>query len=278
MINLAVGLVVLIFGGIIGAKIASIGLKESLSKTFRSRASDRAMILAILRRELANVLIWRDPDRFLKIYSDIHSEISSFENLKNEEIKVKLSALCSKYPDYSNFDLLEMRDYIQYVDAFDCISWKDISEHYKDLIYFTTLSHIDNHEWRDVNISVTSDNELLHLTKYAQEIKDSKLYFKIEVAMDFYYASQQCAECKLDLFENRDFKVERVPHIAESRWGITLKITNEFGIYSSFHGDRTYTSIYRSDSAFNSEKFIDPSYGIVNDLKRSAGISSIEIR
>jgi len=278
MINFAVGLFFFILGGIIGAKIVTSELKESLSEVFRSRARDRVMILTVLRRELANVLIWRDPDRFVKFYDDIHSEISLLSNLESKEVANQLSVLCSKYPYYSDFDIIEIRDYIQYVDAFDWINWEDISNHYKDLIYFTALSNIVHNDWMDISINITSDDEFLHLTKYVQEIKDSKLSFQVEVAMDFYYASQQCEDCKLDFFENRDFKVERVPHIAESRWGITLKNTNEFGIYSSFHGDRTYTSIYRSNSEFNSEEIIDPSYGIIDNLKKSSGISSINGR
>ncbi len=278
MTSFLIGLVFFILGGIIGAKIVASVLKENLSEAFRSRARDRVMILTILRRELANVLIWHDPDRFVKIYNDTHSEISSYENLKNEDIKGKLSTLCSKYPYYSDFDLLEIRDYIQYVDAFDWINWEDISEHYKNLIYFIALSNIDNPEWGETNINTISSGDLLHIDKYVQEIKDSKLLFQIEIAMELYYASQQCAECKSYFFENRDFKVEKIPHVAESRWGITLKVANEFGIYSSFYGEKTHTSIYRSNSEFNSEEIIDPSYGIIDNLKKSSGISSINGR
>lgn len=56
-----VGLAVLIGGFLLGSKLSAKAVAPALSEVSNTQAIDRACFLQTLRRELANILIWRDP-------------------------------------------------------------------------------------------------------------------------------------------------------------------------------------------------------------------------
>ena len=55
------------------------------------------------------------------------------------------------------------------------------------------------------------------------------------------------------------FSVRRVPHFAETRYGVYFNDTDESGLYTVFHGDRDerYVGLYRSDARFEKEVILD---------------------
>jgi hypothetical protein len=73
--------------------------------------------LNTLRRELANHLVWQDPDRYLQLYQLIHAETATFEDLTTVAAQARLLELSKKYPQYQDFDLIGTRDYVIYADA-----------------------------------------------------------------------------------------------------------------------------------------------------------------
>ena len=96
-----VGLAALIVGFLLGIKLTAKAALPGIKDIQGTQAIDRANYLFILRRELANILIWRDPQRYLRLYQELSSELSSLESWRLEEIKKRLADLCEKYPNWA---------------------------------------------------------------------------------------------------------------------------------------------------------------------------------
>lgn len=62
----------IIVGVFVGFRAASRSLQSAVHEFNRNSVSDRNFALSVLRRELANWMFRRDPDRYLRIYEKLH--------------------------------------------------------------------------------------------------------------------------------------------------------------------------------------------------------------
>ena len=99
-----VGLVALVVGIFLGSKLVGFVASPVVKDLQKTQAIDRASYLFTLRRELANILIWRDPQRYVELYKELCSEFNSFKSWRLEEINKRLSELSKEYPFYTDFD------------------------------------------------------------------------------------------------------------------------------------------------------------------------------
>ncbi|WP_210336185.1 hypothetical protein, partial [Rhodomicrobium udaipurense] len=60
--------IALVIGFIVGVKASQSSSGRVLEHVLIAQAHDRHNLLATLQRELANLLIWRDPERFKCLY------------------------------------------------------------------------------------------------------------------------------------------------------------------------------------------------------------------
>jgi hypothetical protein len=198
--------------------------------------------LSTLRRELANHLVWQDPDRYLQLYQLIHAETATFKDLQRSQAQARLLELCKTYPQYQDFDLLGTREYVLYADVLS--DWDiatNIEQRYRDITTFQALMIAIDPEWQ--HFHATSAREAQHLADYIQRVKDTKLRWRLERAVrerDIWQAAKDAAPDAP--FSWADVAVHNVPHIAEVRLGIHLKRSNEFGLYGFFMNDdgKTY--------------------------------------
>jgi hypothetical protein len=72
-------------------------------------ASDRELMLATFRRELANYLVRQDPDRFLRFYRKARAAEIATENADKEERHAQLTIISKRYPFYTDFDYVGNR-------------------------------------------------------------------------------------------------------------------------------------------------------------------------
>ena len=81
---------------------------------------------------------------------------------------------------------------------------------------------------------------------------------------------------RYEAFENDFYSIRYLSHYAEDRYGIHLKHTNEFGIYSLYVYDdgRASHSFYRSDSAFQLEQCLDPLHAVLEEAMAPQGRAS----
>lgn len=265
------GIVALILGLLLGFKSGAKTAVRFLNETSTTQAIDRANYLQSLRRELANFLIWRRPQEYLQLYKQLLAEAASFGSWRPEEVARRLGELCKKYPNYSDFDAIATREYILYRDG---VSWNvdaELESRYRDIVTFVALSAIGDPNWKEAAsrgfVHALSNKELAHLTEYVQKIEDTKLQLRIGRAVDAYYARRNE---QTGILDNDFYSVRPLHHFAESRYGIHLKRTNEFAIYSYFMFDdgRTSYSYYRSNSTFEQEEHLDPLHAVLEEAER----------
>lgn len=247
---LPVLLVGVVLGFWLGARAAAEGVKPGIQQLARTQAYDRNNYLRILRRELANHLMQRDPAMFERLYEKLHYDIARYDTFSKDGLAGEFRALVERFPQYDDFDLIGTRQHVLYPDAFGIHDDEDASEHFRAIVRFQALNAKLDDAWSQ--FKATSEDDLKHLHDYARDVRDAKFKKRLKSAIDLFYFAR--GEDR-DSFETRDFSVVRVSHIAEIRYGVHFKDTDEYGLYGSFHGDRAepYESYYRTNMMFEDE-------------------------
>jgi hypothetical protein len=142
-------------------KLAARNHKWELAKVYSDQAHDRMGLLYTLRRELANYLIWQDPDRYFRLYQLIHTETSSFKDLDPAKRQERLTTLCNKYKRYQDFDTIGTRVYVLYADRLSIECLEDVEANYRDIVTFQALMIASDDDWKPFH--ATSEAELKHL-------------------------------------------------------------------------------------------------------------------
>jgi hypothetical protein len=269
-----VGLVAISVGFILGMKLTAKAALPGLKEIEKTQAIDRANYLFTLRRELANLLIWRNPRRYVKLHEALSSELSSVSAWRVEEINKRLGELCVKYPSYNDFDIISSRDYVLYVDSASLFTYEELEARYRDIVTFWELSLVGTAGWKEGSLRgfISTDFShkfnsavLEHLSGYVERIEDTKLIAKIDQAIDTFYS-----HFDRNGFENENFAVRRFSGFSpDNRYVVHIKKTDEFAIYSSFIFDdgRESKSYYRSDSNYQNEKLLFANEALLNELK-----------
>ena len=272
-----VGIISLIVGCILGVKLIARTAQPVISERLSMQATDRANYLFTLRRELANILIGRNPRRYLQLYQELCTELKSLESWRIEEIKRRLLKLSSEYPFYNDFDIINTREYVLYTDGVSSLTYEELEGRYRDIVTFIALSLIGDLDWKDassrgwIRLDLThkySSAEIEHLSEYVGRIEDAKLHLAIDSAMEVYYAN---GGLQKGSFDNNLFTVQHIYHPSpDSRYGIHLKNTDEFAIYSLFVHDDGHASYsyYRSDSKFEREEPLNVLDALLDEKKQ----------
>lgn len=235
----------------------------SLSREGLESASDRSLVLEILRRELANYLVRYDPDRFLHLYRKARQVENEIDSGDNDLREAQNTLLVKRYPFYADFDLIGTRDHVLYADAFNTHAVDEIEEHYLNLVKFHSLQRAINPDWK-FRQAATSEESLNHLQTYVQKIKDTRFKQRFERAVSEFFDRGEIMPLVIPsgsvVYETRILAVYHIDHFAENRYGFHFKDTSEFGLYSSFYDDerdKTYERFYRSDRKFEAETYLD---------------------
>lgn len=276
LIGLVIVGVVLFFVFNLGAKTGFGVAKDT--RNFASRdvrtaqAHDRNNLLNTYRREIANVLVWSDPDRYLEFYRTLHAEISTYNEWKIDALQAKHDELAKRFPQYEDFDAFGTRLHVLYADTWG--GWSDdLAARFADITRFQALACATY--WKDTATwfgGPTSDSDIDHLSsRYIEMIKDTKFALRLERAVDDYrvwcegkggYPLHWDSPIEERTFDNYSFMVRPIESFGENRYGVHFKDTNEYGIYGSYVFEdkpRVMHSYYRSDAAFQNERLTRPS-------------------
>ncbi len=266
-----VGLLALVVGFFLGAKLIAKGSLHGLKEFDKAQAIDRANYLFTLRRELANILIWRDSKRYVKLYQELCSEFKTFKSWRLEEINKRLSELSKKYEFYNDFDIIGSKEYVLYSDNWH--NYEELEARYRDIATFVALSLVANSSWIDARYQIDFDftkefipDENNHLLEYVERIEDTKLIMRIEQAMDAYRTMNESGLLENELLAVRPLRSPT----PDNRYGIHIKRTGEFAIYSVFHFDEggSREEYYRSDSTFENEIYLHSNGSLLDELRR----------
>lgn len=246
----------------LGARGAAKVVAPKIDVISRTQAIDRANYLQTLRRELANIMIWHEPRTYLELYKALHAEVSGYRSWRADAIKARLAELCEKHPNYIDFDHIGTREYVLYSDGTDMLSNNEMRERYSDIVRFEALSLLADSAWKEASsfVHTTSEKELNHLVEYAQRVLDTQLRIKLERIVREYYLWRGNNRDLLDKMETDEYTVQHVEHFAENRYGIQIKSTGDYALYTFFVHDGPEVKIsyhyYRSDPTFQSEQWL----------------------
>jgi len=258
---IAIAIAFLFIGANIGFRLANDRAKQIMFRHDNGRAADRASFLLTISRELANQMVWKDPDSFVDFYKQLHAEISGYKSWKPDALRRKHDELAKKYPQFQDFDVIGVRRYVLTCGD-NMLGEVECAEAFGDITRFIGILHATDEHW--IAYRATSDEELKHLSKYAQRIKDTKFKLRLERAMEDYYLYSSVAQSREPTLDNGRYLISPIQHFAENRYGIHLKDTNEDGVYSFFvhdDGDIAY-SYNRSDPSFESTEWLDVDSGV----------------
>lgn len=243
----------LVSGFVFGHKVSVHNLTPAVFRLERASAIDRQLILSLLRRPIANCLIRRDPDRFLRVYKEEFAFTNAVSSLPAEKRSFMLKELTDEFPYFQDFDILAVRDYVLTADALTGYTADELENHFKKLVRFQALTATFDTHWNsDFPISA---GDVEFAEKYVSQIKDTFFKKRLVAALAEYRADGGHSE----KFVRDAYTVQPVPHFAEIRYGIHLKDTDEYGLYGSFtaDNDKHYQRFYRSDATFKHERYID---------------------
>ena len=253
---------------VIMAKVTSSMMQDANRVTQRTHALDQAKYLSTLRRELANYLIWHNPQRYLQFYRSLHAETSNVSNWKQDDAASAFKEICDRYPDYRDFDTIGVRDYVLYPDGFGWSSIEDIEQSYRDLVWFMALSAVADYAWKDISdrgaVSLTSERELEHLEKYVKKVQDTQFKLEIDAAMRAraYSKFERYDDLEKE-FNNDSYRIVYLHHPFETAYGIQFKKTNRYAKQTAFSdwNEDEYRpplySYYETDSAFENDRTLD---------------------
>ncbi len=266
-----VGLVALVVGFFLGVKLIAKGSLPRLKEIDKAQAIDRANYLFTLRRELANLLIWRDSQRYVKLYQELCLEFKSFKSWRLDEINKRLSELSKEYEFYNDFDIIGSKEYVLYSDNWH--NYEELEARYRDIATFVALSLVANASWIDARYQIDFDftkelepDERNHLLEYGDRIEDTKLIMRIGQAMDAFRTMNESGLLENDFFTIRPLR-SPTPDI---RYSIHIKRTDEFAIYSVFYYDEggSREEYYRSDSTFEKDIYLHSNGSLLDELRR----------
>lgn len=231
------------------------------------RAEDRAAFLYVVSRELANLLIWKDPDKYLSLYKSLLAETSAYPSWKPEALQQKYNEIANRYPQYPDFDVIGVRPYVLYPSAKSFTDEK-LAGHYSDIVRFVAVLIATDESWK--RFHGLSQEELEHLTEYVQRIKDTKFKLRLQRAIQDYYVWCSAKPENEYQFDYGPVSVRYVRHFAESRYGVHFKDTNEYGLYGFFVHDETKPngepritySYYRSDPTFQEQGYLNDDHAL----------------
>jgi hypothetical protein len=253
-------------GCYVGFKAASAGWQEANVSLRRNLSEDQARELSTFRRELANYLVRRDPDRFLHLYNKARVEEAEIERATKASNEIQLAAIADKYPWFSELDFVSTLEHVLYADSLHGRDIDEIESQYLTLVRFHALKRNVNDAWRERR-PATSERAEEHLYKYIRQIKDTKFHQRIDAAkqeFDVFRRDRPLDQFGKDgaVYETNRLAVYYVSHFAENRYGFHFKDTDEFAIYSFFVTDpdpdvKIYRNYYRSNSLFKDEEYLD---------------------
>ncbi|WP_168074248.1 hypothetical protein [Caulobacter sp. SSI4214] len=230
-------------------------VQETTEQSARRSAADQDLLMRTFRRELGNWLFKTNPDRYIALYARaraIEADILSADATTRHAL---LKRIAADTPFISDFDFVGSREHVLYSDALGTVGHDEVEENYLNIIRWQSLQIAGDPAWKYV-AKPTSDSDAEHAITYAKRLKDTRFKKRLNETMRLYWFARN-TEKSLDL-NNDFFSVRYVHHFAENRYGIHLKDTNEFGLFSVFDdGERRFESYYRSSPDFSEEIVLD---------------------
>jgi hypothetical protein len=245
----------LLLGFIAGRVSGSKAAKLEVCEITRQRQVDQKEYLTLLLRNLAQVMMIRNIEAYGRLRSRTFEKVTNLRKA-NDSLKIaSLAGIASKYPYFSDFDAMPVKEYIFPLDACSWHSQEDLEQFYEEIAIFRAL----NFPTLEVSDEMKQRESKL-FEKYCAQWEDTLFKQRVLSVMNAFYDFRAIVEDEQsDLqYSTSSVDVVELPNTIERRFGLRFKDTNQYGIFTVFHDDRSYETIYRSDERFEAQVIIDP--------------------
>jgi hypothetical protein len=208
--------------------------------------------IRVLTREIANIIINEDPDRFLQCYREAKAWEESCRLFSSDRISQECRQITMKYPFHADLDLLGTNHWVPYKDSYQTYDIDDFCEHYLMLCKFLILIKKAK---KTYYAPLFPDSEVTMMERVITEHKHSKAKALIDDAFKRAIASGE------KHYEDEDYEVVRLigdprrPQTPDIEYGFFIKKLGSYFIMSYFrHEDDHFSRIYsQTDAAFSKD-------------------------
>ena len=102
----------------------------------------RNLMLSTFRRELANHLVRRDPEKLLLTYRKARSAEVQIEEADVRFREALFTLITKQYANYEDFDLVQTRPYVLYADGLAWHGNEVVADHFITLVKFHALQRL----------------------------------------------------------------------------------------------------------------------------------------
>ncbi len=269
----------LLVGAFVGFKSAKDGYQNLLTDRHMRHSADLQSYFGVLRREVANQLIIRDPRKYVDLYERILWELDALGKADTARRDAELKIIADTYPIVTDFDIIGTRDYVLYSDSISAD--RELEKVYRDLrVYSTITRSVSGAKWLSAKWSpTTSSKELEHLEQYVKKLSDTHFrykvaqserslrdfeafihpLYKIDGFSDLWYRAVEKTHGPNVKYATKDYIAQEVYLMPELGNGFTFVDDSSYGLTTFFagNGDDFYVSIYRSDAGFKHQGRLD---------------------
>ena len=248
------GFALLIVGGGAGYFVAKQYLMPIIFEHKRLKLLHLTYYLDVLNREIANHLMWQDPQRFRAYYKNMMAELVEFEEFFDDKrTKDALHDVVKMFPEINDFDVIGVKEFVLYDEPFSYDTIDKIYQNYRSIHIFKLncqkeLGKLPKLSNRISYFYIAQDD---YIEKYTKRVIDTK--DKIKIANIINIMKCLSYENKYQ-FENRSLKVGLAPTTEPGlSYAIQLKLVDEFYICEILYPEsaKPIYRYYRSNSDFS---------------------------
>ena len=221
--------------------------------------------LDALRREIANMLVTSDPERFDKLYRKAAAYESEMAEADLQRVEAEEAALLAKFRRYPDFEVLGSYHMQPYADARWHLSDDALADRYLEVCRM--LMFLRRRDRVDAGKPLFDQRERDAQSKFRRRALDTRLKHGIEEAMLLFNAYRRGlgasgSEPGSEAFSYEDgrFRVFVAPRVLyhDMEWAVVIKATGEVGICSHLVTDDTrHVTYYRSDADLQRRDSLD---------------------
>lgn len=240
----------------------------------------------ILRRESANFIIDNDLDAFVSLFYEMARFEQHYENIDREKVREEKRRIRDTFKEKSDINMMEARHFIKYDRAAGDID--DAVFQYKIAAEILILDRICSGE----NKRIYNEDEIRIFNKFVTDYKNEIFKSKLKKAFYNYNLTnrafkeiigilrtwqrgekkqifpQKIARTesiltdlvkKMKNYSDEDcFVCELNQNLDESRYGVHLKKTNEYGVVAEImkENGKVFRSFFRSDALYGKDSEI----------------------
>ena len=230
--------------------------QQDMLITSLQRHADEAetRYLEVLRREIANMLMVSDQDRFDRLYAKAAAFEAEMARADTQRVEAEEATLIAKFRSFYDFEILGSYHMEPYAEARSYVTDDALAERYQEVCRM--LMYLRRRHWVDAGAPVFDQRQWEAQSKFRRRARDQRLRVRIDEAMRLAMAYRRgvTAAGGQDPFDYEDGQyqvfVTQARAWQDTEWAVICLDTGEVGVTAVVDAgdDRRHRFYYRSDA------------------------------